>query len=124
MSEHADRLRGFYLMPLPDGGWKLWRSEGERFLHEVSAYFMSDPTTDPTGELAYAKALAAGEDWRSKAPPPDRRTDHTTRCAITRLRLVEMRAADWLPTDEMRELTAAIDGVVHALRAATENDRD
>ena len=36
------------------------------------------------------------------------------------LRLVEMRAADWLPDDEMRELTAAIDGVVDLLRAATE----
>jgi hypothetical protein len=42
------------------------------------------------------------------------------RCAITRLRLIEMRAADWLPTKEMEELTAAIDGVVDLLRAATE----
>ena len=31
-----------------------------------------------------------------------------------------MRAADWLPTKEMEELTAAIDGVVDLLRAATE----
>ena len=119
MSEYADRLRGFNLMPLPDGGWRLLRSRGDGFMHN-GTYFRADPITDPTGELAYEKALAAGEAWRSQAPPPDRRTNHAMRCAITRLRLIEMRAADWMPDDEMRELTAAIDGVVDLLRAATE----
>ncbi|WP_440940217.1 hypothetical protein [Immundisolibacter sp.] len=109
MSEHTDRLRGFYLMPMLDGGWKLLRSQGEGGLQEVGTYFRADPVSDPTGELAYENALAAGEEWRSQAPPPDRRTDHAMRCAITRLRLIEMR-----------ELTSAIDGVVDLLRAATE----
>ena len=58
--------------------------------------------------------LMTAQEWM------DRRTDHPTRCAITRLRLIEMRAADWMPTEEMVELTAAIDGVVDLLRAATE----
>ena len=35
--------------------------------------------------------------------------------AVMRLRLIEMRAADWLPDDEMHELTEAIDGVVDLL---------
>ena len=120
MSEYADRLRGFHLVPMPNGGWQLLRSRGGKRLYEVDTYFPADPITDPTGELAYETALAAGEAWRSQAPPPDRRTNHAMRCAITRLRLIEMRAADWMPDDEMAELTAAIDGVVDLLRAATE----
>ena len=58
--------------------------------------------------------LMTAQEWM------DRLQGHATRCAITRLRLIEMRAADWLPDDEMREMTSAIDGVVDLLRAATE----
>lgn len=46
----------------------------------------------------------------------DRRTDTDLRNAVYRLRFAEFAAADYLPTDMMRELTAAIDSVVAALR--------
>lgn len=46
----------------------------------------------------------------------DCRTDTDLISAIYRLRFAEFRAADHLPTELAEELTAAIDGVVAALR--------
>lgn len=51
------------------------------------------------------------------APTDRRRPDSLAkRQALVRLRLAEFSAADHLPTDLMRELTAAIDGVVAIVR--------
>lgn len=50
----------------------------------------------------------------------DRRTDHERRQAITWLRLCEFHAAEHLPAHLMRDLTAAIDGVVDLLRSTPE----
>lgn len=79
----------------------------------------------PTPATARDQALGAAAAWLAgiDAGAGEQRQNHRQMCAITRLRLIEMRAADWLPTDEMMELTDAIDGVVHALRAATEHPR-
>lgn len=48
----------------------------------------------------------------------DRRepTTHALRVAILRLRLAEFRAAEYLPTQDMCELTDAVDQVVAAVR--------
>ena len=65
--------------------------------------------------------------WPPTAPPAsdslpdsanDRREPHgcAARQALVRLRLAEFMAADHLPTELMRELTAAIDGVVQLAR--------
>lgn len=50
----------------------------------------------------------------------ERREPHgfAARQALVRLRLAEFMAADYLPTELMHELTAAIDGVVQLARGA------
>lgn len=57
---------------------------------------------------------------------PDRRTDHATRAALLRLRMVEYQVAgllanprfmiDYMDSVVARELSAAIDGVIDLLR--------
>ena len=46
----------------------------------------------------------------------DSRIDHAMRSAILMLRIAEFKAAEHLPDDIMRELTAAIDSVVREVR--------
>ena len=102
----------YTLSALPDGGWRAEFDNGEYVENmEFAANFISDPT----GEVAYAKALAAIDEWRRQSPARDRRTDHATRQTVTMLRLCEAKAADYLPPDMMQELTGAIDGVVDLL---------
>lgn len=102
----------YTLSALPDGGWRAEFDNGEYVENmEFAANFISDPT----GEVAYAKALAAIDEWRRQSPARDRRTDHATRQTVTMLRLCEAKAAAYLPPDLMLEMTAAIDGVVNLL---------
>ena len=54
----------------------------------------------------------------------DRRTNHIMRAAMLRLRLVESLSAEYLPSELMQELTAAIDGVVDLLRKPDPTDPD
>lgn len=109
--------RGFVINPLAGGGWRVTGSSRNPTHDCPEIDFPADWRTDPTGEAAYAAALAAGEAWRSQSPPPDRRDgDHPLRQDLTLLRLIEMRLADHLPEPAMRAFTAAVDAVVHAAR--------
>lgn len=107
-----DAVNHYTLSPLPGGGW---RAEFDSGVCGVSEEFAANFISDPTGEVAYAKALAAIDEWRRQSPARDRRTDHATRQTVTMLRLCEAKAADYLPPDMMQELTGAIDGVVDLL---------
>jgi len=106
----------YLLSPLP-GGWLAECVQdmpgGEPFTRRVE--YRADWLADPTGEVAYANALAAIDTYRRESPVRDRRTDHATRQTVTMLRLCEAKAADYLPPDMMQELTGAIDGVVGLL---------
>lgn len=107
----------YTLSPLPGGGWRAECVEvlpGGEAPHQWTE-FPADWVTDPTGEVAYSRALAAIEEWRRQSPARDRRTDHATRQAVTLLRLCEAKAADHMPDDLMREMTSAIDGLVGLL---------
>ena len=104
----------YTLTPLPDGGW-LAEFEFGRGAYGERMEFAANFISDPTDEVAYAKALAAIDEWRRQSPARDRRTDHATRQTVTMLRLCEAKAAAYLPPDLMREMTAAIDGVVGLL---------
>lgn len=110
-------VSNYTVSPLPDGGWRAECVEvlpgGEAALRADE--FPADWVTDPTGEAAYAHALAAIEEWRRQSPARDRRTDHATRQTLTKLRLCEAKAADYLPPDLMLEMTFAIYGVVDLL---------
>ena len=109
----------------PDGGCSLRRIEAASGV-EVEQLRAQHYQPEPTPASARDQALGAAAAWLAgidAGAAGEQRQNHRQRCAITRLRLIEMRAADWLPTDEMMELTDAIDGVVHALRAATEHPR-
>lgn len=107
----------YTLSPLPGGGWRAHCVQampgGGPLTRQVE--YRADWSTDPTGEVAYSMALAAIEEWRRQSPARDRRTDHATRQAVTLLRLCEAKAADHMPDDLMRELTAAIDSLVGLL---------
>lgn len=119
----APEQRGYSIEPRLEGGWLLAEyvlvngkpTRGERLVH-----FPADHRTDPTGEVAYEHALREAEAWRRQSPAPDRRANEALRHAITRLRLAEFTAAEYLPDDHMRELTAAIDAVVALLRQQLE----
>lgn len=114
---HPDISSTYTLSPLPEGGWRAECVEvlpgGEAV--QQSDEFLANWTTDPTGEVAYTRALECINDWRRQSPARDRRTDHATRQAVTLLRLCEAKAADHLPDDLMREMTSAIDGLVGLL---------
>jgi hypothetical protein len=117
MAAPQPEISNYTLSPLPDGGWRAECVEvlpGGEAPHQWTE-FPADWITDPTGEVAYAKALECINDWRRQSPARDRRTDHERRQAITWLRLCEAKAADHLPDDLMREITSAIDGVVGLL---------
>lgn len=113
------RQRCYAIEPLAGGGWRLSRylmTGGTRSACQNSTDYPADHRTDPTGEAAYEQALHAAETWRLQSPAPDRRADTDLRNALVRLRLAEFRAAEYLPTDQMLELTATIDSLVKALR--------
>lgn len=112
-----DHEATYTLSPLPDGGWRAdfvtLQLGGWPLRQKID--FRADWLADPTGEVAYANALAAIDTCRRESPVRDRRTDHATRQTVTMLRLCEAKAADYLPPDLMLEMTAAIDGVVNLL---------
>lgn len=107
----------YLLSPLPGGGWLAECVQdmpgGEPFTRRVE--YRADWSTDSTGEVAYAQALDSIDNWRRQSPACDRRTDHATRQTLTKLRLCEAKAADYLPPDLMLEMTFAIYGVVDLL---------
>jgi|GEM_PF-5913488 len=107
----------YLLSPLPGGGWLAECVQdmpgGEPFTRRVE--YRADWSTDSTGEVAYAQALDSIDNWRRQSPACDRRTDHATRQTVTKLRLCEAKAADYLPPDLMLEMTFAIDDVVDLL---------
>lgn len=112
----------FCIEPLGGGGWRLLRyaMTGSHLMHSDCTSYPADHRTDPTGEVAYEHALREAEAWRCQSPAPDRRANEGLRHGITRLRLAEFKAAEYLPDDHMRELTDAIDGVVALLRQQLE----
>lgn len=115
--------RGYSIEPLTGGGWRLAEyvmADGKPMRGERLVEFPADHRTDPTGEVAYEHALREAEAWRRQSPAPDRRANEALRHGITRLRLAEFTAAEYLPDDHMHELTAAIDGVVALLRQQLE----
>lgn len=114
-----DVYHGYALEPLAGGGWRLLlyvSTEGGRQVPQKTVDFPADHRTDPTGEAAYEQALREAEAWRRQSPALDRRTDPDLRNALVRLRLAEFRAAEYLPTDQMQEMTATIDSLVQVLR--------
>lgn len=112
MAAPQPEISKYTLSPLPDGGWRVDFDNGVYF---ENMEFVANFTSDPTGEVAYANALAAIEERRRQSPARDRRTDHATRQAVTLLRLCEAKAAAHMPDDLMREMTSAIDGLVGLL---------
>lgn len=114
-----DTAHAYAMEPLPQGGWRVMLCRvvsGTIQAPDHAIEFPADHRTDPTGEAAYEQALREAEAWRRQSPAAERRVDADLRNAIMRLRLAEFRSADFLPGDQMQELTAAIDALVKVLR--------
>lgn len=115
----AHALRGYTVRPAAGGGWYLTLiSSTRQGAHDLcdTRYFGADPTSDPTGEAAYARALDAAEDWRTESPPRDRRADHARRQIIARARLAEFESTRRLDDATGVRLTAAIDALIDLIR--------
>jgi len=114
--------RGYTLRPATGGGWDLTLiTITRRGAHDLcdTLHFGADPTSDPTGESAYADAMETAEAWRTQSPPRDRRADHARRQIIARARLTEFEALPRLDAATGARLTAAIDALIDLIRGTS-----